>query len=117
MTHQPRRESSYGSLNSQITNARSADAEQNREIQTTESRLFSQHRNARSTLKAISNGFASLVINQKHARTLLRRLLRLRDKSEQPGLKESLPGQSDMLKRKRTDGSRDGTDVGGIETY
>jgi hypothetical protein len=92
MIHPSRRESNYESLNSQITNARSADVEQNREMQTTESRLFSQHRNARSTLKAICNGFASLVINQKHARTLLRRLLRLRDKSEQRVLKVSRLG-------------------------
>jgi hypothetical protein len=95
-THQSRPVSNYELLNSQIINARSADVEQNREIQTTESRLFSQHRNARSTLKAICNGFASLVINQKHARMLLRKLLRRRDKSEQRVSKENRLGRNDM---------------------
>jgi hypothetical protein len=108
MTQPSRRVSNYGSLNSQITNARSADAEQNREIQTTESRLFSQHRNARSTLKAICNGFASLVINQKHARTLLRKLLRLRDKSEQRVSMENRLGPRNTQRQKLKDGNRNG---------
>jgi hypothetical protein len=108
MTHQSRRVSSYGLPSAQIIHARYADAEQSLETQIIESRLCSRHRTARSTVKAIFNGFVSHAINPKPARMWRIKLLQLKDKSEWPVLSESLPGRSDTQRRKRTDGNQDG---------